>query len=140
MTILVAVTDDQVSGSVVDVATKLGTALDEELYVVHLTDNEYANTHERRIRDDVRAQFEERNVDCEVGIEYLNRSGLRTSAAVGRQLADLAEDVTISHVVIGHRSKSRLAELTTGHTGKVVADGAHVPVTIVPEDLDRSAL
>lgn len=140
MTILVAVADDEVSTAVVDVACKLGAGFDEDLYVVHLTANEYANAHERQIRDDVRDQFEDRDVAFDVGIEYINRNGLRSSGAVGRQLIDLAEDVTIDHIVIGHRSKSWLGEVRKGHTGLVVADGAQVPVTIVPADLDRSAL
>ncbi|GEM_PF-592425 len=140
MTVLVAVADDDVSGGVVDVASKLGSCLGEDLYVVHLTDNEYANADERQVRDDVRKQFEGTNVAFEVAIEHVNRSGLRTSAAVGRQLADLADDVSVNHVVIGHRSKSWLGQFTEGHTALVVADGVEVPVTVVPEDLDRSVL
>ncbi|QSG02970.1 universal stress protein [Natranaeroarchaeum sulfidigenes] len=140
MTVLVAVADDEVSAGVVDVASKLGSCLDEELYVVHLTENEYANADERQVRDDLREQFEGKDVAFEVAIEHINRSGLRTSAAVGRQLADLADDVSINHVVIGHRSKSWLGKFTEGHTALVVADGVEVPVTVVPEDLDRSVL
>jgi threonine dehydrogenase-like Zn-dependent dehydrogenase len=64
-------------------------------------------------------------------------SNISTGAgSVGKQLVDLASDVEIEHIVIGHRSKNRLAAVREGHTGFVVAEGAAVPVTIVPEAVE----
>jgi nucleotide-binding universal stress UspA family protein len=136
MGILVAVSDDDRFEPVLDVAARLAAGLDQELYVAHVTKNQNASGDERAFRDEVRAFLSETTVPVDISLEYLNRGGLRSGTAVGRQLLDLTEDVGIDHVVIGHRSKDWLAALREGHTGFVVAEKAAVPVTIVPESVD----
>jgi K+-sensing histidine kinase KdpD len=43
MTILVAIANDSVSPAVIDTAVRLADGLDEELYVVHLVDEDTAD-------------------------------------------------------------------------------------------------
>lgn len=133
MTILVAVTDDGLSDRVLDVAVDLGRDLDEDLYVVHLTTNESATGDERRLRDELRDGLADEPVGSTVAIEHLGRGGTRSGRAVGRELADLASDTGVTHAVIGYRSKSTLRRLAEGTTAFAVAQGADVPVTVVPE-------
>ena len=136
MGILVAVSDDDRFGTVLDVAVRLAEALDQKLYVTHVTQNEDATGEERAFRDDVRSYLSEASVPVEISLEYLDRSARRSGTAVGRQLGDLTTDVGIDHIVIGHRSKDRLTSIREGHTGFAVAERAAVPVTIVPETLE----
>ena len=135
MAVLVAIGDDDQSGTVLRVAAGLAAALEQQLTAVHLTE-ETASKRDRELRDEIRAALVETDVDAEVDLEHLNRSGLRTGTAVARQLVDIATGVDIEHIVIGHRSKTRLAELRDGHTGFAVAREAPVPVTIVPETIE----
>ena len=135
MAVLVAIGDDDQSGTVLRVAAELAAALEQQLTAVHLTE-ETASKRDRELRDEIRAALVETDVDAEVDLEHLNRSGLRTGTAVARQLVDIATGVDIEHIVIGHRSKTRLAELRDGHTGFAVAREAPVPVTIVPETIE----
>jgi nucleotide-binding universal stress UspA family protein len=133
MAILVAISDDDRFEAVLEVAEQLARGMDQTLTVAHVTDNETASGDERGFRDEVRSFLSETNLQADISLEHLNRSGLRSGTAIGKQLVDIAEGVEIDHVVIGHRSKSQLAELRDGHTGFVVAQEATVPVTIVPD-------
>lgn len=135
MAVLVAIGDDDQSGTVLRVAAELAAALEQQLTAVHLTE-ETASKRDRELRDEIRAALAETDVDAEVDLEHLNRGGLRTGTAVARQLVDIATGVDIEHIVIGHRSKTRLAELRDGHTGFAVARESPVPVTIVPETVE----
>ncbi|ESS02818.1 MAG: universal stress protein family [uncultured archaeon A07HR67] len=136
MSILVAIGDDDRFETVLEVAVRLASGLDSDLSVVHVTANGTASGDERTFRDDVRAVLSTTDAQSEVSFEHLNRRGLRSGTAVGKQLVDITEDVDIDHVVIGHRSKTQLAALRDGHTGFVVAEEAAVPVTIVPEAVE----
>ncbi|MEF8900280.1 MAG: universal stress protein [Halovenus sp.] len=132
MAVLVAVAADQVQDAVLDAAIEVGNAFDEELYVVHLTDGTEANATERQVRNDIQARLEEQNVSYSVSLEYANRSGTRSGAAVGQQLADIATDVDISRIVVGHREKGLSRRLVDGNSAFAAAEAANVPVTIVP--------
>ncbi|MEF8851685.1 MAG: universal stress protein [Haloarculaceae archaeon] len=135
MTVLVAVTDDGMQEAVVDTGVGLGRALEEELYVVYLTEAETASAAAREMRNELRADLESRDVPFSVGIEHVQHVTPRSSRAVGRQLADIASDVAISHVVVGHRSKAFLGRLVTGDVAFTLAETAEVPVTVVPDPL-----
>jgi nucleotide-binding universal stress UspA family protein len=100
--------------------------------VTHITKTASASTAERTFRDDVRAFLSEAEVPVEIDLEHLDRSGLRSGTAIGKQLLELTEDVAIDHIVIGHHSKNWLTTVREGHTDFVVAEKAAVPVTIVP--------
>lgn len=136
MAILVAIGDDDRFEAVLSVAARFARDMDQDVIVAHITANENASGTDRTFRETIRSAFPDSGVDAEVTLEHLNRDGLRSGDAIGKQLVDIAEDVEIDHVVIGHRSKTRLTELRDGHTGFVVAREASVPVTIVPEGVD----
>lgn len=136
MAILVAIGDDDRFEAVLEVAAQFARGMDQSLTVAHVTANETASGDDRSFRDEIRSFFSGTGVQAEVTLEHLNRSGLRSGTAIGKQLVDIAEGVEIDHVVIGHRSKTQLAELRDGHTGFVVAQEATVPVTIVPEAVE----
>jgi len=138
MVVLVAVADDAVRDQVLAVGIELGQALERGLYVVHLTDEELADNETRHVRDGLREELAGRGVAFSVAIEHLERDAAREGEAVGRQLADIASDVDVDHAVVGHRSKGVIERLTAGNTAFAVADAATVPVTIVPEGVDRS--
>ncbi len=133
MGILVAVSDDGQFKTVLNVAVRLASGLDEGLYITHITETESASGDERDFRDEIREFLPETTVSIDIGLEHLSRSGLRSGTAIGKQLVELSESADIDHIVIGHRSKGRLTTAREGHTGFVVADEATVPVTIVPE-------
>jgi nucleotide-binding universal stress UspA family protein len=133
MTVLVAVADDRVRRRVLGVAVELGRALGEDLYVVHLTDEPYADSEIRAVRDRLREDLLDSGVGFSVSIEHVEHGGTRPGTAVGRQLADIASDVDITHAVVGHRSKELLGRLLRGDTAFTVAEAANVPVTVVPE-------
>lgn len=136
MSILVAVSDDDQFETVLSVAVRLAAGLDRGLYVTHITETETASGDERAFRDDIRESLSETDVPVDIQLEYLSRSGLRSGTAVGKQLLELTESADIGHIVVGHRSKSRLTTAREGHTGFVVAEEAAVPVTIVPEAVE----
>jgi nucleotide-binding universal stress UspA family protein len=132
MTLLVAVADDAVSERILDVAVRLGEGLNEDLYVVHLTTNTTATADERQFRDSVEQYLDGERVGYSVAIEHLDRLDARSERAVGKQLSEIASDTNISHVVVGHSSKTLFGRLTRGDAAFTVADGADVPITIVP--------
>ena len=136
MTILVAVNDDNSHELVLTVALRLASGLKQPLWVTHITETEHASDAERAFRDDVRAFLAEEAVDVDVDLEYLNRGGLRRWTTVGRQLLELAEDVKVDHVVVGHHSKDPLTTVREGHTDFTLVEDARVPVTIVPGAVD----
>lgn len=133
MVVLVAVGDDDRFNSVLSVAVRLAEALAQDITVAHVTSNEVTSKRDREFRDSVYSFLSETHVEADVTFEHLDRSGVRSGTAIGKQLVDITEDVAVEHVVIGHRSKTQLAELREGHTGFVVAEKSAVPVTIVPE-------
>nr|ABT17390.1 universal stress protein [uncultured haloarchaeon FLAS10H9] len=133
MSILVAVGDDDRFESVLSVAVRLAEGLSQELTVAHVTANEVTTGKDHDFRDRVQSFLSDSPVRAEVTFEQLSRSGIRSGTAIGKQLIEITEDVSVEHVVIGHRSKTQLAELRDGHTGFVVAEESAVPVTIVPE-------
>lgn len=133
MSVLVAVAADRVQHAVLDEAVEVGNAFDEELYIVHLTDGAEANASERQVRNEIQARLEEQNVSYSVSLEYAQRSGTRSGDAVGQQLADIATDVDISRIVVGHREKGISRRLVDGNSAFAAAEAASVPVTVVPE-------
>lgn len=105
MVILVAVALDPLRRQVIDVATEIGRALDEELYLVHFTDEQSASTDARALRDELQQRIEDRDVEATVSIEHASHSGLRRGTRIGQCMLDFAADVDVSHIVMGHRSK-----------------------------------
>jgi nucleotide-binding universal stress UspA family protein len=136
MAILVAISDDDRFEAVLETAARLAETMDQSLTVAHVTANRTASGAERSFRDDIRSFLADSGLETEIALEHLDRSGLRSGTAIGKQLVELADDVEIDHIVVGHRSKSHLTALRDGHTGFVVAEGASVPVTIVPEAVE----
>jgi nucleotide-binding universal stress UspA family protein len=135
MTVLVAVSDDGMQKAVVDTGVELGRAFEQELYVVYVTEEETASARAREIRDELRADLETRGVPFSVAIEHVEHADPRSGRAVGKQLAEIASDVAISHVVVGHRSKALLNRLVSGDVAFTLAETAEVPVTVVPDPL-----
>jgi K+-sensing histidine kinase KdpD len=138
MSILVAIGNDNRSETVLDVAVRLATGVDQGLSVVHVTETEHASPDERAFREEIRRYLADTPVSADVDLEHLDRSGLRPGTSIGRQLVELTSAVGIDHVVIGHRSKNLLTAAREGHTGFVVAEEAAVPVTIVPEAVESA--
>jgi K+-sensing histidine kinase KdpD len=136
MGILVAAGDDDQFETVLNVAVRLAAGLDQKLYVTHITKTKSASGDERAFRDEIGEFLSETDVPADVQLEHLSRSGIRSGTAVGKQLLELTESADIGHIVVGHRSKSRLTTVREGHTGFVVAEEAAVPVTIVPEAVE----
>ena len=136
MAILVAVTDDGRFKTVLDVAVRLASGLNQELYVTHITETPSASSEERAFRDDVRTVLSEATVPFEITLEHLDRDGFRSGSTIGKQLLELAAGVEVEHIVLGHRSKNRMIAVREGHTSFVVAREAGVPVTVVPEGVD----
>lgn len=136
MSILVAVSDDGRFEPVLAVAAELAAGLETELRVAHLTTNESASGDERSFKTTVQEFVSDADVPTAVDIEHLERSSLRSGTAIGKQLVEFTTDVNVDHVVIGHRSKGRVASAREGHTGFTVVEEASVPVTIVPAAVD----
>jgi nucleotide-binding universal stress UspA family protein len=133
VTILVAVSRAHTRDKVLDVAVRFGEAFDRELYIVHLAEVETDTNDPSEIREELRQQVLEENVVATVAVESVEPTLARAGAHLGEQLLALAADVDISHIVVGHRSKGVIEDLTQGNTAFTVADDASVPVTIVPE-------
>jgi nucleotide-binding universal stress UspA family protein len=133
MTILVPVDSGPLRDRVIDTAVGLAEGLDEDLYVVHLIDSETADKEKRRIRDDLQAHLADAPIPTTVALELVSHRSPRPAHRIAQEVVDIASDVDITHVVVGHRSKGLLADLAKGSTAFAVADHASVPVTIVPE-------
>ncbi|MFC7021409.1 MULTISPECIES: universal stress protein [Haloarcula] len=133
MTILVAIAPDAVSDDVLDTAITLAEGLDEELYVVHLLEEELADAGARQLREELRQRLGDAPVVATVALEYVGRSGRRNGTRVAQELLELAADVDITHIVMGHRHKGLKDRLTGGTAAFAVLDTVSVPVTIVPE-------
>jgi nucleotide-binding universal stress UspA family protein len=136
MAILAAVALDPLRRSVFDAAVELGRALDEELYLVHFTDEQLAGADARELRDDLQQRADDRDVAATVSIEHASHGGLRTGTQIAQCLLDFAADVDVSHIVMGHTSKGIVKSATAGNAAFVVVDDAPVPVTVVPEGTD----
>lgn len=136
MAILVAIGDDNRFETVVQIAAQFAEETGQGLVVAHVTAEKTASGDDRSFRDEIRSVVSETGIEAEVTLEHLNRSGLRSGTAIGKQLVDMAEGVEIDQIVIGHRDKTQLSELREGHTGFVVAEEATVPVTIIPEGVE----
>jgi len=135
MTVLVAVSNDGMQEAVIDTGVRLGRGFEQELYVVYVTEEETASSRAREIRDELREDLETRGVPFSVAIEHVEHVNPRSGRAVGKQLADIASDVRITHVVVGHRSKALLNRLVSGDVAFTLAETAEVPVTVVPDPL-----
>jgi len=133
MTILVAIANDSVSPAVIDTAVRLADGLDEELYVVHLVDENTADGTAMQLRDEMRDRFRDATVVATVAIEHVGRSAMRSGTRIGNELLELAADVDIQHIVMGHEPKGLAGRLREGDAAVAVIDAADVPVTIVPE-------
>jgi nucleotide-binding universal stress UspA family protein len=136
MVILAAVALDPLRRPVFDVAVELGQALDEELYLVHFTDEQLAGTEARELRDDLQGRADDRDIAATVSIEHASHGGLRTGTQAAQCLLDFAADVDVSHLVMGHTSKGPLRSATAGNAAFLVVDDAPVPVTVVPGGAD----
>ncbi|MBX0346987.1 universal stress protein [Haloarcula pellucida] len=132
MTILVAVANDAVSEEVLDTAVKLGEAFDAELYVVHLLDDHLADAEAKRVRDMLRDRLADETVVATVALEHVGRSNAREGTRIGQELLEVAADVDITHIVMGHEPKGLRGRLASGDAAFSVVDAASVPVTIVP--------
>lgn len=138
MTLLVAVTDDDVRPHVMGTAVQLGRAFETDLYVVHLTSDSHATVETRNLADELRDELVGRGVEFTVATEYVDRPGRRSGTAVGTQLGDITTDEGIDHVVVGHETKSTVERLLGGDTAFTAAETANVPVTIVPPATDAA--
>ncbi|MBV0923559.1 universal stress protein [Halomicroarcula limicola] len=134
MTILVAIDDDHASGEVLETAIRLGRGLDEELYVVHLVSDEFADAEAKQVRDEIRERLVDEAVVGTVSLEHVGRSGPRPGTRVGHELLEVAADVDITHIVMGHESKGLAGRLASGNAAFAVVDAANVPVTIVTDN------
>ncbi|MFC6976853.1 universal stress protein [Halomicroarcula sp. GCM10025709] len=132
MTILVAIADDAARDRVLDTATELGTGLDRDLYIVHLVEQQTANPKARRIREEIRERTSDAAVVSTISVEYITHQGSRSATRTARELLDIAADVDITHIVMGHLSKGVVENITQGNTAFAVVDESTVPVTIVP--------
>jgi nucleotide-binding universal stress UspA family protein len=135
MTILAAVADDDLRAQVLEVGIEMARAFGEPLYVVHLTDDEVADAEARQIRSEMSDRLTDAGIEYDVAVEHVGLTRGRSGKAAGKQLVEIASDVSISHLVVGHHTKRALRNLTEGSTAVTVADAASVPVTIVPETL-----
>ncbi|WP_254273952.1 universal stress protein [Haloarcula marina] len=132
MTILVAVADDTISAPVIDTAIRLGEGLGQELYVVHLLEEEVADSEAKHVRDRLRERFADETVVATVALEYVGRTRTRSGPRIAAELLELAADVDITQIVMGHEPKGLAGRLTAGDVAFAVVDAADVPVTIVP--------
>ncbi|MEF8828523.1 MAG: universal stress protein [Haloarcula sp.] len=136
MTILVAIANDSVSAAVIDTAVRLANGLDEELYVVHLVDGDTADGTAKQLRDEIRDRFRDATVVSTVAIEHVGRSAMRSGTKIGNELLELAADVDVGHIVMGHEPKGLAGRLREGDAAVAVIDAANVPVTVVPDTPD----
>ena len=136
MSILVAIADDPARDRVLDVATDLGAGLDRDLYIVHLVEQQTTTPDARRIRDEIRERTSDEAVVSTISVEYITHQGNRSATRTARELLDIAADVDISHIVMGHLSKGVVENIRQGNTAFAVVDESTVPVTIVPANTD----
>jgi nucleotide-binding universal stress UspA family protein len=136
VTVLVAVADDDLRERVLAVGVKLARAFDEPLSVVHLTRDAVADGDARRLREQVAASLADARVESTVAVEHVGRANLRPARSVGHAVADLAADVDVSHVVIGHAAVGSIRGVASGSAAFALVDDADVPVTVVPEGVE----
>jgi len=132
MTILVAVADDEASSRVLETAVTLGEALATPLYVVHLVDDADADRAAERMRDALSDRLADEPVEARVALEYVGRHSRRPGARIARELLEIAEDVDITHIVMGHEPKGLSGRLRSGDAAFAVVNETTVPVTVVP--------
>lgn len=133
MVLLVPVANGPLRDHVLDIAVELGEALGQELYIVHLVENEVADGDAKAMRDELRSKLEDDGITATVSLEYVGHSGARPGPRIGQEILEIAADVDVSHIVMGHSTHGLLQEVTRGSTAMSVVDNATVPVTIVPE-------
>lgn len=133
MTILVAVSRDHTRERVLDVAVRLAGAFGQDLYIVHLIEDESPPSDPSQIREELRQRVLDENVVATVAVEPVGPTLARAGTEFGQALLELAADVDVTHIVMGHTPKGFLADAARGNTAFTVADAAHVPVTIIPE-------
>jgi len=138
MTILVAVAADERRADVIGEAVRLGRALEEKLYVVHLSAENGATVETRNLLDALREELISRGVEFSVDIEQVDTSSTRSATALGQRLAALAAEEPITRVVVGHESKDVLERLFAGDVAFTLAEAASVPVTVVPDGTDSA--
>ncbi|MDS0258382.1 universal stress protein [Haloarcula sp. S1CR25-12] len=132
MTILVAVADDEASSRVLETAVTLGEGLATPLYVVHLVDDADADRAAERMRDALSDRLADEPVEATVALEYVGRHSRRPGARIARELLEIAEDVDITHIVMGHEPKGLSGRLRSGDAAVAVVNETTVPVTVVP--------
>ena len=132
MTILVAIDDVATAEPVIRTALELGTGLETDLYVVHLIHEEHANADAEAIRTELAGRLDGEPVEATVALEYINRLGTRTGPRIAHELLEIAADVDITHIVMGHETKGIRNRLRNGDVAFEVVDETSVPVTVVP--------
>ena len=134
MTILVAIDDVVAAEPVIRTALRLGAGLDEELYVAHLVHEEQADRDAEAIRTELAERLDGEPVEATVALEYINRLGTREGPRIAHELLEIAADVDITHIVMGHESKGFGSRLRSGDVAFEVVDKTAVPVTVVSLD------
>jgi len=86
------------------------------------------------MRDDLRERLADAPVVSTVSLEHVGRLGSRQEKRIGQELLELAADVDVSQIVMGHQAKGISGRLWSGDAAFAVVDGATVPVTIVPTE------
>jgi len=132
MTILVAVADDGAASRVIDTAVTLGEALSTPLYVVHLVGEAHADRTAERMRDALENRLDDEPVESRVALEYVGRHSRRPGARIAHELLEIAADVDITHIVMGHEPKGLRGRLRSGDVAFAVVNETTVPVTVVP--------
>jgi nucleotide-binding universal stress UspA family protein len=135
MTILVPIADGPLREQVLDVATEMSRRYDRPLYVVHLVGDAAADGDARAVRSAVDDYLSSADAEYDVAIEHLSHGGARSGTRVAREILDLAADVGVDHIVMGHTEKGFVEGVTQGSAASAVVDDATVPVTIVPESM-----
>ena len=133
MTLLVPVASDPLRGRVLETAIELGEALGDDLYIVHLVDDETADATAKQVRDEIRDRVRSADVTATVSLEHVGHGLARSHSRIGQDVIELAADVTVTHIVMGHTPKGLLEELTRGSAAQAVIDAASVPVTVVSD-------
>lgn len=139
MVILVATANDTLQEHVLLVARDFGERFDEDLRVVRLVEDDAARIDVKYHRDQLTERLDGLDASATVSIEHVGHSIGRKSARIGKELVDLAAEVDVTHIVIGHASKDFAETLVHGDTAFAVADNASVPVTVVPDDVEWSS-
>lgn len=129
MNVLVPVDGSDCSFRALEFGIGFAERYDAELKVIHITDHSSETTE--RVVGRAEDFLEDEGVDEDVDV-YFDVRKFRRFSRIGKDILELAEEMDIDHIVMGHHGTGVVGRAIIGSAARTVVKAAERPVTVIP--------